>query len=85
MDKKANMLNASIDKIVAEVQKKGSHVTTEELAKIVKTHAAGSAAAAMASVVPGAGTVVAVGIQNAFVYSMFYRLGKSMGINLKKD
>ena len=42
--KMANKLKMSVDNIVAEAQKKGMTVTSEELMKIVKTHAAGAAA-----------------------------------------
>ena len=82
----ANKLKMSIDNIVAEAQNKGISVTSEELMKIVKTHAAGAAASMMAAgALPGVGSVIAAGIEVAFVWSMYYRVCTKLRINVKKE
>lgn len=82
----ANKLQESIEKIVVEAQKKGISVTKDELMKIVKTHAAGATASVMALVsIPGAGTAVASVVETGFVWSMYYRLCRKLGLSVKKE
>lgn len=79
-------LNESVEKIISEAQKKGLSVTSEELMKLVKTHAAGATASVMAAgVIPGAGSTIATGIEIGFVWSMYYRICMKLGVNIKKD
>ena len=57
----------------------------EEAAKIVEYHAAGSTAASLAAMFPGAGPVVAVAAQTALIYSMYVRINRALGISLSKN
>lgn len=82
----ANKLNESIEKVVAEGQKRGVVISSDELMKLVKTHAAGAASSMMAAgALPGAGSVVAMGIEIGFVWSMYYRICTKLGISVKKE
>lgn len=82
----ANKLMESIQRTAAEAQKRGIFVTADDLVKIVKTHAAGAAASTMAiGALPGVGSTIASVIETSFVWSMYYRLCKKMGLNVKKE
>lgn len=82
----ANKLNESVERTAAEAQKMGISVTGSDLMKIVKTHAAGAAASMMATgALPGVGSTIASMIEISFVWSMYYRLCKKMGIDIKKE
>ena len=58
----------------------------EEIAAIVKTHAAGAAVAGVASGwVPGAGGVAATAAAIGFIWSMYARINSKLGIPLGND
>lgn len=82
----ANMLNESIEKIVAQAQNRGVNVSYDELMHMVKSHAAGAAASMMASgALPGVGSSIAAGIEISFVWSMYYRICTKLGLSVKKE
>lgn len=82
----ANKLMESVERIVRTAQSKGINVTSEELMSIIKKHAAGAAAATMASgALPGVGSTIAMGVETGFAFSMFYRICTRLGINVKKE
>lgn len=79
-------LQSAVDTVVQEANQKGVAVSTDDLMKLVKTHAAGASASMMAAgVIPGAGSTIAMGIEIGFVWSMYYRICTKLGINVKKN
>ncbi len=58
----------------------------EEIANMVIAHAAAAAVAAMAAgILPGAAAIIAGGIAVAAIWSMYYRIGKYIGIGFSLD
>ena len=79
-------LRSAVDSVVQEANSRGIPVTTDELMKLVKTHAAGATASIMAGgLLPGVGGGIAATIELGFVYSMYYRLCTKLGISMKKE
>lgn len=79
-------LRSAVDSVVQQANSRGISVTTDELMKIVKTHAAGATASIVAGgLIPGVGSGIAAGIEIGFVWSMYYRLCTKLGINAKKE
>lgn len=79
-------LQNSVEKVVEMARAQGISISVDELVKLVKTHSAGAAAAMVASgALPGVGSTVAIGANIGFVWSMYYRICTSLGINVKKE
>ncbi|MBQ3078586.1 MAG: Hsp70 family protein [Clostridia bacterium] len=84
----ANVLENSVNKVF-EALKNANHpvnVTREDLMSIIKKHAAGSTAAAMAAgFIPGGAGVVAATVSVGFIWTMYYRICKSLNISVGKN
>ena len=84
--KNAGALRGTVDAVVAAAAKRGISVTGEEMMSLVKTHAAGAAASMMAAgAIPGAGSAIALGIVNGFIWSMYYRICTKLKISIRKN
>lgn len=83
----SNILYSSVNKVIETLQSsgQGTDVTAEELIRLVRSHAAGAAAASLASAIPGAGGVAALAANVGFIWSMYYRVTKRLGIPLGKQ
>lgn len=79
-------LKGSVAKVVELSRMKGISITEEELMKLVKTHSAGAAASMVATgILPGVGSVAALGANIGFIWSMYYRICTCLGISVKKE
>ena len=67
---------------------KGGYITEEQAEKIsgiVNAHSLGAAASGIAAAIPGVGSAAAIAGGAGFIWSMYYRIGKVVGINLSKQ
>ncbi|MBO4547084.1 MAG: hypothetical protein J5700_05855, partial [Treponema sp.] len=79
-------LTVAINELLASLGSKEESVTSEELLKIVKFHAIGAAASnAAAGLIPGVGGTAAAACCAGFVWTMYVRLSKRIGIPFEKN
>ena len=72
--------------LVEAMDKKVDDLFPHEIADIVKFHSKGAAAAALASAwIPGVGGTAAVATSAGFIWSMYARIGKKIGLPLGKN
>lgn len=79
-------LTVAIDELLNSLGDKAENTTSEDLLKIVKFHAIGAAASsAAAGLIPGAGGTAASACFIGFVWAMYVRLSKKIGIPFEKN
>ena len=77
------ILKVTIYELNQNIRQIGREVNAEEIADIVMGHATATAISAAASgALPGAGSVIAMGIAVTSTVSMYGRLAKAMGVKL---
>ena len=86
MAEKKRFLENSVESLLVLVEKRGVHVTSQELINIIRNHSIGAMASMMASgMLPGVGGVAATAVEIGFVWTMYYRICEKLNINLKKE
>ena len=79
-------INNYYDELLEATGTSSKNVTSQDLNKIIQFHAVGAAASsAAAGIIPGAGGVAATACYAGFVWAMYGRLCKKLGIPLGKN
>jgi len=74
-----------IENTIASIMPQNENAA-KDVNEIVTLHALGASSAAVASgAVPGVGEAIAVGIAMAFTCSMYYRVARRLGLNIKRN
>ena len=86
-------MNSQLTRVAADAVrmyfKSGEYVknfNSKEVADMVTAHAAAAGVAAMgAGIVPGVGTIAAMGISVGAIWTMYYRIARYLGLSLAKE
>lgn len=79
-------LTVSLDELLDAIGENKENITSQDLKKIVQFHAIGAgASSAAAGLVPGAGGFAATACYAGFVWAMYVRLSKKIGIPFNKN
>jgi hypothetical protein len=81
-----HMLIHQASELLKYIDEASEEILPEEIVSIVKFHARGAAASALASgFVPGVGETIALGICAGFIWTMYIRINDKVGLPLEKN